>query len=88
MSPHPPSDLHPTADDDARSQRVADDLKLGFQALAGQAVPDDGKPDWHRRLIAITNAAKHDLPTAERRLERYWADWEAAIGPRPTIDRG
>ena len=70
-------------DDDARATRVADGLKDGFTALASPALPDADKPAWHQRLIAITNSAKHDLATAERRLDRFWADWEAQVGPRP-----
>ncbi|HUG85634.1 MAG TPA: hypothetical protein VMM13_13800 [Euzebya sp.] len=72
-------------DDDAadRFQRVSEQLKLAFQALASPSVPEADRPDWHRRLIAITNSAKHDLATAEMRLDRYWADWEDRIGPRP-----
>lgn len=66
-----------------RFQRVSHQLKLAFQGLASPAVPDADRPDWHRRLIAITNSAKHDLATAETRLDRYWADWEDRIGRRP-----
>lgn len=67
-----------------RFDRVSQQLKLGFAALAGPDMDDQVKPRWHQRLIAITNSAKHDLPTAERRLDRYWADWEEQVGPRPS----
>ncbi|MEE8603112.1 hypothetical protein [Euzebya tangerina] len=76
-------------EDQARFQRVSAQLKVAFQALsgsdaAGSDLPDEEKPEWHRRLIAITNSSKHDLATAEKRLERYWDDWEAVTGTRPT----
>lgn len=71
-------------EDDDRFRRVSDQLKAGFAALARPDVDDDDRPGWHRRLIAITNSAKHDLATAERRLEQYWVDWEDRVGPRPT----
>jgi hypothetical protein len=69
-----------------RFEHVSNALKAGFAALAGPEVDDDVKPQWHQRLIAITNSAKHDLATAERRLDNYWADWEDQIGPRPPTD--
>ncbi|CAN5141062.1 hypothetical protein BH23ACT9_BH23ACT9_18350 [soil metagenome] len=71
-------------EDAARFDRVSDELRLGFAALAGPALPDADKPAWHTRLIAITNSAKHDLATAEARMQRFWADWEAQVGPRPS----
>lgn len=72
-------------DDDAqqRLERVSDQLRVGFAALAGPDIDQDEKPAWHRRLIAITNSSKRDLATAEKRLQTYWADWEDQIGPRP-----
>ncbi len=70
--------------DQVRFQHVSDELKLGFQALGGPALADEDKPRWHQRLIAITNSAKHDLATAETRLQRFWADWETEVGPRPS----
>lgn len=76
MTQHPP-------DDKARAERVGEQLKLAFAALADPAVPDADRPDWHRRLIAITNSAKHDLATAEDRLQRYWAEWAQRVGPPP-----
>lgn len=78
-----PDDPPLMGDDADRSRRVGDQLKMAFQALASPSVPDADRPDWHRRLIAITNSSKHDLATAETRLDRYWADWEDQIGPRP-----
>ncbi|MGI9015666.1 MAG: hypothetical protein ACR2HR_00930 [Euzebya sp.] len=70
-------------DEQVRFQHVSDELKRGFAALAGPGVAADAKPAWQQRLIAITNSSKHDLATAEKRLARYWADWEQQVGPRP-----
>ncbi|WP_370327270.1 hypothetical protein [Euzebya sp.] len=70
-------------DPDDRAARLGDDLKLAFRALASPDVAEDRRPDWHRRLIAITNSAKHDVATAEGRMARWWADFEAEVGPRP-----
>ena len=66
-----------------RFDRVSEQLKIGFAAMATSHLEEDDKPDWHRRLIAITNSSKHDLSTAEKRLQRYWDDWEQATGSRP-----
>ena len=81
--PEGPPPATTDAGDDARSVRVGDGLKQGFAALAGPQLEAADKPRWHQRLIAITNRAKHDLETAEGRLERFWSDWEAEVGPRP-----
>jgi hypothetical protein len=70
-------------DGPGRADRVGEELKAGFAALSAPEVPDEVRPRWHARLIAITNSAKHDLSTAEDRLARYWQDWEAEVGPRP-----
>lgn len=70
-------------DEQARFDRVSDGLRSAFAALASPQLPDADKPDWHRRLIAITNSSKHDLATAEGRLDRWWADYEQQVGPRP-----
>lgn len=71
------------SDSDDRFERVSEQLKAAFQALATPDLPDEDRPRWHQRLIAITNSAKHDLATAEQRLDSYWADWEAEVGARP-----
>ena len=78
--PHP----GPSAVDEAAALRVAEGLKVAFQAVATADLPDERKPDLQRRLIAITNSAKHDVATAERRLrdflEELGAPWPADAG--------
>jgi hypothetical protein len=71
------------ADEAARRDRVGAGLRDAFAALADPAVPEDLRPRWHQSLIAITGSSKHDLATAETRLERWWATYEAEVGPRP-----
>lgn len=85
-SPAPAIDAAEDAaeDDEARRARVGEELRLAFVALGSPAVPDEDRPRLHQRLIAITNSSKHDLPTAESRLARWWADYESEVGPRPT----
>lgn len=86
MTEQPGHDAADQAGDDAeeaRRARVGAGLKQAFAALSDPGLAPEEKPAWHKRLIAITNSAKHDLATAEARMERYWADWEAEVGPRP-----
>ena len=78
-----PGDEGSDPTEEVRRQAVADGLRDAFTALAGPDVPPEDRPRWHTRLIAITSSSKHDLPTAERRLERWWEEWEAEVGPRP-----
>jgi len=66
--------------DAERFLRVSDGLREAFGRLTGADVDDASRARWQRRLIAITNAAKHDLATAERRLAAYHADWEHQVG--------
>lgn len=75
-------------DEQDRRDRVAADLKDAFAALAGPGLAPEDKPVWHQRLIAITNSAKHDLTTAERRLAAWWAAWESQVGPRGSEGEG
>ena len=83
MTDHDAQDTDTQGQDSQRFDRVSEQLKVGFAAMATTHLSDEVKPDWHRRLIAITNASKHDLPTAEKRLQRFWNDWEEATGSRP-----
>lgn len=74
--------------DQARGDRVSTELKQAFQALIGDGIPAEDRPRWQQRLLAITNSAKHDLATAEERLDRWWQEFEAAGGQRPEDPRG
>jgi hypothetical protein len=66
----------PLGDDPAA--RLAARLPEAFRALGQVALPDDERGRWHERLIAITNAAKHDVGRAEARLDRWFAELAAA----------
>lgn len=66
--------------DAARFLAVSDGLKQAFARLAGADLPVDAKGRWQRRLIAITNAAKRDLPRAQEQLVRFDQDWRREVG--------
>lgn len=56
---------------------LAERLKEAFVALGAADLAAEDKPRMHQRLIAITNASKHDLATAQRRLDAWFADLDA-----------
>jgi hypothetical protein len=60
---------------------VAARLKDAHRAVRDLQVPDDVRRTLSRRLLAITAAAKQDLPGAARRLERLMEDIEAGRLP-------
>ena len=62
---------------------LAEELKQAFAALGPADIPPEDKQRWQQRLIAITNSSKHDVDTAAGRMQRYWQEWEQAVGPRP-----
>lgn len=63
-----------------RLAQLSRDLLDATRAVA--AVPDaERRSALQRRLIAITNAAKHDVGTAARRLSALLA--ELGSGPKP-----
>lgn len=64
-------------------EQLAEALKVAFAAFGQADIAPEDRPRWHQRLIAITNSSKHDVGTASARLEKFWADWEADVGPRP-----
>lgn len=77
-------DLTPCPDGPAESPAGPDALgavagKLREAHRRIQALPagQESSRRAARRLIAVTNAAKHDLPTAARRLDALLADLEA-----------
>ena len=55
--------------------RVSDGLRDAFAQLGQAKLRADEAARWQRRLIAITNVAKRDLPGALEQLERFQADW-------------
>ncbi|MEU4686170.1 hypothetical protein [Streptomyces xinghaiensis] len=53
---------------------VAGRLKEAHARVRSLHVTEDERMALSRRLLAITAAAKHDLPRAARRLERFMQD--------------
>lgn len=63
---------------------VAARLKDAHRAVRDLQVPDEVRRALARRLLAITAAAKQDLPGAARRLDRLMEDVEAGrLPPEP-----
>lgn len=52
-------------------------LRLGHQRVAALTLDDEQKGRAVRRLIAITDASKHDLARASERLDAFLADLDA-----------
>ena len=68
------------ADNDApmdAAARVSQGLKEAFEDVAHADVDGADKGRWQRRLIAITNTAKHDVARADEQLLRYRDEWNA-----------
>lgn len=66
------------APDDANTEvalRVSTELKAAFDDVGRADIDGADKSRWHRRLIAITNTAKHDVARADEQLVRYRDDW-------------
>lgn len=66
-------------DTDPQLARVSARLKDAFAALAGADVAPDDRERLQRRLIAVTNTAKHDLGSAEAALDRFDVELAAAL---------
>jgi hypothetical protein len=60
--------------------RVSDGLKLAFGDLAAAELGPGARERWQRRLLAITNLAKHDLDRAEGQLQRLRDDLDRELG--------
>lgn len=71
------------ADGATAEAKLSEDLKGAFAVMGHPGLADEDRAKWHQRLIAITNSSKHDVATAAKRLEKFWADWEDQVGPRP-----
>lgn len=63
--------------------RVAARLKEAHSLVRTAPVSDEARVALTRKLLVITAASKHDLASAERRLERMIRDLEAG---RPEED--
>lgn len=53
---------------------LAEQLRLAFHRLSGLDLDAEREAALVRKLMAITNAAKHDAAAAARRLEAFLAD--------------
>lgn len=54
--------------------RLAARLKEAHSRVRSPQIPQSERVALTRKLLVITAASKHDLATAERRLERLMAD--------------
>lgn len=54
---------------------VAEQLKTMFATVVSSDLPPDEKGRWHKRLIAITNTSKRDLPRAGEQMTRFAEEW-------------
>ena len=61
-------------------------LRDAHRRVAALDAPDDQKARVARRLIALTDASKHDLARASGRLDRLLADLDAGRLPVPEGD--
>ena len=62
------------SDDDAR---LAEGLRLAHRRVASLEVDDAAKARAAQRLLAISDAAKHDTRRAAARLDRFVSDLDA-----------
>lgn len=62
------------ADEQQLFNELGERLRTAHRRVAAVDPDDDAKPELTRRLIAITDAAKHDLGRASRRLDLLLAE--------------
>ncbi len=60
-----------------QADRLAERLLAAHQRVRAAALPADEKGRVARRLIALTDASKHDVPRAAARLDALLADLDA-----------
>jgi hypothetical protein len=79
-----------TDDDDARREaQLATDLAAAHRRVRALDVPDDEKALATRRLLAISDAAKHDVSRAAKRLTAFMHDLDegrTSASERPFTD--
>ncbi len=73
-------------DDAALFADLANRLRDTHRRVASLDATDDVKSAVVRRLIAITDASKHDLGRASERLDALRADLDAGRLPDPNAD--
>jgi len=59
---------------------LSEGLRGAFDRVGSADLTEHQRGHWHRRLLAITNAAKRDLPRAQAQLDRYGIDWAREVG--------
>lgn len=59
---------------------LSEGLREAFDRLGASDVTEDQRGRWQRRLLAITDAAKRDLPEAQAQMDRYRSDWAREVG--------
>lgn len=62
--------------DAAAFLRLSEALRVSFTEVTESGLAAEEAARWQRRLIAITNTAKRDLPRALAQMERFRADWQ------------
>ena len=67
----------PAVDGDGLADDLARRLREAHRRVATLDADDETKQRVVRRLIAVTDASKHDLARASRRLEDLLADLDA-----------
>ena len=61
----------------AEEARLSDGLRLAHRRVAALEVDDVAKGRAAQRLLAISDAAKHDTTRAAARLDRFLSDLDA-----------
>jgi len=74
-------------DDDKLLADLAGRLRDGHRRIASMDLPQDEKARIARRLLAISDAAKHDATRSSGRLDRFFADLDAGWRPGHDADR-
>ncbi len=73
---------------DSLGAELAVRLRDAHRRVAGLDASPDEKARVARRLIALTDASKHDLERASARLDLLLADLDAGLVPPPEGDEG
>lgn len=68
------TDAHRDAGSDVAAH-VSAELKTLFAEIARADIDGAAKARWQKRLIAITNASKHDVARAAEQLARCRSEW-------------
>jgi hypothetical protein len=69
--------------DDELFADLSSRLRDAHRRVAALEAPDDEKARITRRLLAISDASKHDLTRASSRLDTFLGDLDAGRRPEP-----